>query len=119
MARLHLLQQNSHTMYSAVAHAPTPAGSNLAGVLWTDCLKNAGPPVSVLSVGNGAGQITQSESNQVAAGTLVEAQFPWQDDPAWTTQQRTADLAVRAQQSIDTAISDMQDRFRLYGMTVA
>lgn len=118
MARLHLLRQNSPTMYAAVAHAPTPAGSNLAGVTWVDCLKSVGT-VTSMTIGNGAGQIATSEANQVAAGTLIEANFPWSDNPAWTTQERTADLATRAQQSVDTAISDMTDRYRLFGLTVA
>lgn len=119
MARLHILQSSGNNLYNVVVHAPTPAGSNAAGVLWSDAIKNSGLAVTSMTVGNGPGQISSAESNQVAAGTVIEAPFPWGDDPNWTNQQRLDDLNVRAQQAVNDVSAVLQARLRYFGRTVA
>jgi hypothetical protein len=119
MSRLHILTKSGNNVYSVVCHAPTPVGNNLAGVLWSDAIKNSGAAVTQMTVGNGPGQIATAEANQVTAGSVIEAGFQWQNDPAWNATQRNADLATRAQQAVDGAVADLQSRLQYFGMTVA
>lgn len=119
MSRMHILQQAGINVYNVVVHAPTPAGNNSAGVSWATAIQNAGMGVTQLRVGNGPGEITQNEANQVSGGTLIEAMFQWGDDPAWTNAQRTADLNIRAQQAVDSVTADISRQLKFFGFTVA
>jgi hypothetical protein len=119
MARLHILQQSGINVYGVVVHAPTPVGNNSAGVPWSVAIQNAGFANTSLPVGNGPGQITQAEANQVEAGTLIEARFQWGNDPSWTNQERQDDLAVRAQQAVDDVTANLVARLKFFGFTVA
>lgn len=56
-----------------VIHFATPAGSNAAGVLWTDVVDTL-QDVSILEVGTGVFQISNSENTQVLNGSLREFQ---------------------------------------------
>lgn len=116
MAQVHILG-GGNNIYTVVVHATTPAGSNSAGVLWTDAIKNSGKAKSVLTVGNGAGQITNNEMNQVTAGAIIEATTVWQDDPLWTQAQRDADLSTRSAQFIAQVIADLQAELKFFGRT--
>lgn len=117
--RMHILQQGANNVYEVVVHAPTPGGNNSAGVAWTVALANSGLNITVLPVGNGPGQISSAESNQVANGTLIEARFQWQDNPAWTNQERLADLDIRAAQAVAEVLTNYGQRLKYFGLTVA
>jgi hypothetical protein len=117
MPKIHVLEGSTNNIYSVVVHAPTPAGNNAAGVSWTVAIANSGHAVSSLPVGNGPGQISQSELNQVQSGALIEAALQWQDVPSWTQAERDADLDLRANQAVTAILSDYQARLNLYGMT--
>lgn len=119
MARMHILRQTSLNTYEIVVHATTPAGNNLAGVAWSTAISNSGPPASTMTVGNGPGQISTSENNQVANGSVIEVGYIWQDDPNWNDTQRAADLKLRAQQAVAEAVTNLQARLRWFGRTVA
>lgn len=119
MSRMHILEKGGGNVYTVVVHAPMPAGNNLAGVSWATASVNAGLQQSSMALGNGPGQISNSENNDVANGTLIEATFPWGDNPAWTPAERAADLAIRAQQAVDAVTQDRIDRLQWYGRVVA
>ena len=116
---MHILQQVGLNLYDVVVHAPAPGGSNSAGVAWATAIQNSGLATTQMTVGNGAGQITQAEANQIASGSVIEAPFQWGDDPAWSDVQRTADLDVRASQAVAEASADLQRRLKFFGKLVA
>jgi hypothetical protein len=117
MARIHVLSGDGGNNFSAVVHAPTPTGNNAAGFAWSACILQAGLNVSVLTVGNGPGQTTQQEMNGIQAGTILEANFPFQDDPTQTNAQRLAYLDTLATQYITDLISRYQARLQYFGLT--
>src|SRR5262245_49402651 len=119
MARLHILEQSGLNLYRVVVHAPTPNGNNSAGVAWTDAIKNSGLAQTVLSVGNGPGQITTAEANTVSNGTVIEAPFLWEDNPSWTNQERQADLNSRAINIVNEVTADLQRKLKFFGFTVS
>ena len=119
MARLHILEQTSPNLYNVIVHAPPPAGNNSAGVAWTTALVNSGLAVTSMPVGPGPGQITTAEADQVTSGELIEARFSWQDDPAWTNQQRLDDLNLRAAQAVSEIGAQYSARLKQFGRTVA
>lgn len=98
MAKIHVLSGNTNNQYTVVVHATTPPGNNAAGTPWADAIKNSGRATSILTVGNGPGQIQTNEMNQITSGALIEASFAWGDDPAWNDTQRQADVDLRATQ---------------------
>lgn len=117
MAKIHILRGSGNNIYTVAVHATVPVANNAAGVPWSDCIKNAGLATTIMTVGNGAGQITQSEANQIAAGTVIESSFVYQDDPTRTTAERLADIDIRAQQSVDTLLSRLAEELKLFGLT--
>lgn len=119
MARIHVLQAAGVDTYTVVVHAPTPAGNNSAGIAWSTALANAGLATTVMTVGNGPGQISQSEANQIAAGTVLEGTMQWGDNPAWTNAERQADLALRANQLIAELQARYAAQLKFFGATVA
>lgn len=118
MSRLHILEANGNNVYSVVVHATTPVGNNSAGIAWSTALQNSGLAMTRMTVGNGPGQISQAEANQVTSGALIEASFQWQDDPTWDTATRTADLNTRATQAVNAVIADYGARLKWFGQTV-
>jgi hypothetical protein len=50
---------------------------------------------------------------------VIEANFLWQEDPAWTNQQRLDDLNLRAGQAVSNAVAEFQASLKNFGMTVA
>ena len=119
MARMHILQQTNPNRYDVVVHAPTPAGNNDAGVSFATAMVNAGLATTRMANGNGAGQITTAEMNQVQSGALIETSFPWDDNPAWTNAERLADLNIRATQAVNAVIAEYSARLKQFGRTVA
>jgi len=120
MSRLHILQQSGFNQYSVVVHSPTPAGNNSAGVSWGTALANSGlQKQSVMTVGNGPGQIATAEANQVTSGSIIETMFTWQDDPTWDTPTRQADLNTRAIQAVNDATTNYGNLLKWFGLTVA
>lgn len=117
MAKIHILTGGGNNLYTAVIHTATPAGNNTAGIAWSTALQNSGMATTVMPIGNGAGQISQSESNQIAAGTLIEATTVWQNDPAWNTAERNADLDLRATQAVTEKLAALQVALALFGAT--
>lgn len=118
MARIHIGEQTSPNRYSCTVHAPTPNGNNSAGVSWATALVNSGRAVTTMAIGNGAGQITTAEANQVASGALIEATFQWDDNPAWANPERLADLDLRATQAVAATLADYAQRLKQFGRTV-
>jgi hypothetical protein len=102
-------------VFNVVVHIATPAGNNSAGVLWTDAVKNSGRNTSVLSVGNGAGQITQAEMNTLTAGTIVEGVMQWQDDPSLSNAQRIAALDAAANQLGTELLARYSQELKYFG----
>jgi len=119
MARLHIREQTGPNIYNVIVHSPTPAGNNSAGVAWVAANLASNVSVTQMSIGNGVGQITNAEANQVAAGTVMETAFQWGDDPAWTNAERLADLEIRAAQAVNDAVMTMQARLKQFGRSVA
>lgn len=117
--RMHVLQGNGN-LYQVIVHATTPAGNNAAGISWKVALANSGMQLtSRLPTGNGAGQITVNEANQVASGDLIETELPWEDNPAWTTNERLADLNARATIAVNQTLESYQNKLKYFGFTVA
>lgn len=120
MSRMHILSSAGLNLYNVVVHAPVPAGNNTAGVSWKTAIANSGiQPASVLPTGNGPGQITTAEANQVTGGDLIEAPFQWGDDPAWDNPTRIADLNTRAGQAVAEVTARFRDQLKYFGYTVA
>lgn len=117
MAKIHILTGNGGNIYTAVVHSPTPAGNNSANVPWSDALKNSGMATTILPVGNGAGQNTQSEANQIAAGSVFETVVVYEDDPNRTNAERLADLDLRASQAVAENSADIQRKLKFFGLT--
>lgn len=117
MAKIHVLGRAGLNVYTVVIHATTPAGNNSAGISWATAIANSGHNTTILPVGNGAGQISQNEANQVAAGSIIEAILQWGDDPTWTNQQRIDDLDLRATQLVAETVARYQDELKYFGFT--
>ncbi len=73
MADIHVMSNVGYSRYRCVLHDSVPSGNNRAGFPWKDVLLNAGVTgTSSMTVGTGAGQITQMEYDSVVAGDLLE-----------------------------------------------
>jgi len=119
MSKMHVLDGGTNNVYSVVVHTAVPAGNNAAGTPWATALINSKRNTTIMTIGTGAGQITQAEADQIAAGTVLEGSFIWQDDPTWTNAQRTADLDLRAQQMVSDLTTNTQNQLKYFGITRA
>jgi hypothetical protein len=118
--RIHILRTaGAPDLFEAVVHAPVPVGNNAAGFSWADCIKNSGMNTSILTVGTGAGQISNAENNQIANGTVIEASFYWYVDPAANAAQQEASLEFEATRSVNTLVARLQEQLRFFGKTRA
>jgi len=81
MAKVHILGAAGRNAFRAVLHGPAPTGSNAAGIPWSDCIIRAGLNASRLSVGDGPGQISQKEADDIASGLVIEVEGIWEDTP--------------------------------------
>jgi hypothetical protein len=116
MSAIHVLTGNG-PVYNVVVHVATPVGNNSAGVLWSDAIKGSGRNTSVMAVGNGSGQITQNEMNQISAGTIIEAQMQWGDDVSLTNAQRLAAIDVAATHLANDLIAQYAADLKYFGLT--
>lgn len=119
MAKIHVLTGGGPNVFTVVVHADTPTGNNVAGMPWTDVIKNSGRATSQLTVGTGPGQIQNNEMNAITNGTIIEGSFQWGDDPTWTNAQRQADLDLRATQLVTELIDRYQRDLKYFGFTRA
>lgn len=124
MSSVHVLENRQGTQnYRCVLHVTMPTGNNAVGTLWQTCYLTQflpGAPATVLSVGNGAGQIPQNEANQIASGALIEHEFEITDLPASATQtQRDDNIDAIAASVRATKIAELKDKFKYYGYTRA
>ena len=117
MSNIHVLAGAGRNRYTVLVHVATPAGNNSAGVAWSTAVINAKRNTTVLATGTAAGQITSAEAAQVAAGTVLEGSFEWDDDPAWTNGQRTADLDTRAAQLAAELLARFGADLKFFGFT--
>lgn len=117
MPKIHVLTGNLTNSYTCVVHADTPAGNNSAGMAWADCIKNSGRNTTILAVGTGPGQITNTEQNAIVNGTVIEAVFGFFDDINMNTAQRLAALDAVATQSVNSLIQQYQTELKYYGLT--
>ena len=119
MARIHVMTGDGADNYTCICHAPTPAGNNSAGVAWNTAVKNALNPVTAMSIGNGGGQITTNEANQVASGDVIEVSFQFTDNPAWDANTRTTQLNLVAADAVTRTQSAYAAKLKWFGATVA
>lgn len=117
MARIHVLESGSLNEYTIVVHAPTPGGTNSAGVSWATAIANSGRNVSRMTVGNGAGQITNTEATNVGNGSVIEAVFQFTDDPAWDTATRNARLDAEATKLVAETQARYSQELKFFGAT--
>jgi hypothetical protein len=117
MAKIHILEGGTANVYTAVVHVNTPAGNNGAGVSWATAIANSGNNNSVMTVGNGPGQIATNEMNQIQSGAVIEGVFQWGDDPNWTNAERLADLDLRATQLVTELLAKYQAQLKYFGFT--
>ncbi len=119
MSRLHVLNLTGSNTYRVIVHATTPVGNNSAGISWATALQNSGLAGSRMTIGTGPGQILQAEADQVTAGTVIEAPFYWQDNPAWDNTTRQNDLNARATEAVNNVLADYAARLKYFGFVVA
>jgi hypothetical protein len=119
MAKIHVLQRVGYNLYQCVVHATTPAGNNAAGVAWATAIANSGRNQTSMVTGNGPGQIATAEANSVANGTVVEAQFIYQDDPSLNATDRQTALDTMANAAVASLLTSLQEELKFFGMTRA
>lgn len=110
---------NGTNTFTVVAHAPTPAGNNSAGVSWVTALANGIKPVTRMTIGNGSGQITSAEAADVAAGNVIETSFQFDDDPNWSAPTRTTQLGLIATDAVARAQTELGAKLKWFGAVVA
>lgn len=115
MSTIHLLTSNGN-VYNVVIHIATPVGNNSAGFSWSECIKNSHRNNTSLSVGVGPGQITQTEADQIAAGTLIEASMQWGDDLSLNNTQRLAALDVAASHLSSDVLTQYAADLKYFGL---
>jgi hypothetical protein len=120
MAAVHVMEYVGASTYRFVLHAPVPAGTNAVGVSWKTCyLASFLPktPVTGLPIGNGPGQISQNEANDISSGNIMEFDENFNDDPGADITQRNAFIDTSANAIKANRIAEFQDRFRVFGYT--
>lgn len=119
MSRLHIQAGDGGNRFNVICHAPTPVGNNAAGVSWATAIKNSSAPVTSMTIGNGPGQISTAESNDVANGAVIEVSFPLDDDPTWDAAARTANINAVAIDAMIRTVVLMQARLKYFGKDIA
>lgn len=114
---IYVLSGTTNNQYTVVVHTPTPAGNNAAGISWVNAIVGSGRNKSVLSVGAGPGQITQTEMNGVLAGTIIESTMNWQDDPTMSNANRVTALNTTVAQLANATSSRWATELNYYGYT--
>lgn len=119
MSKLHIMNGDGGNRFTAICHAPTPAGNNAAGVSWAVAIRNGVKPVSIMTEGNAAGQIATAEANQVANGDVIEVSFQFDDDPTWNDVTRNAQITAIANDAVTRSVNEVQARLKYFGKVVA
>jgi hypothetical protein len=122
MATVHVLENVGNNNFRCVLHAAIPAGNNAVATPWKTCYLATflpGAPATVLPIGNGAGQISQNEANQVSSGDTMEFDFIFTDDPNLNTADRNALIDAVAVSVRANKLAELQARLKYYGYTRA
>ena len=117
MAKIHVLEAGAVNTYRVAVHIATPAGNNSAGVAWSAAVANSGRANTVLSEGNGPGQISTAEMNQIQNGSLIEGVFDFTDNPADDAATRNARLDQVATQTTNELLARYQRELKYWGAT--
>jgi hypothetical protein len=119
MAAIHILEGSRPHTFRIVVHSPVPVGNNSAGMPWQTCIVNSGQANTRMMEGTGPGQITPAEKAQVESGALIERQFDFMIDTAWTNAERNAALDAEASKLIAETEKHLADTLKWYGATRA
>jgi hypothetical protein len=121
MPTVHTLTATGSDSYDAVAHFPMPVGNNAAGVPWKTCYIASfqGQPITsrLKIVGNGPGQITQQELNQITNGDVIEITFNYGFDQSWPDAQKLANIDIYSSRAINDYKDYFAELFKYYGFT--
>lgn len=118
MARLHVLETNGvPNLYRVILHEATPAGNNSAGLSWSSVMVGAGIAKTRMTEGTGPGQITTAEKNSVEAGTTIEGEFWFQDNPSDNAAARNAALDAHATRYLAELQADIARKYKFFGAT--
>lgn len=73
MSKVHVLKSDNNQSYEMAIHFATPTGNNTIGLSWKACGLGSGLiGTTILEVGTGPGDITQTEYDNIIAGDVVE-----------------------------------------------
>lgn len=115
MSKVHVLKSDNMTETTVVIHTPIPENHNLVGFTLQFCAIACGITGStILSVGDGPGDITQEEHNQIVEGAVVELvrKINPGDSPSNESVEELVDI------SILEFITQMTSNLRYYGHTI-
>ena len=116
MSAIHVLTGKGDNTYLCVVHIAIPNTNNPVGTNWRAALINSGiGGKTILAEGTGPGQITTQEKALIASGALYEITLAFQDMPAWTNQQRVAELQARAAEVSEQALARLQAQLKYFG----
>ena len=109
-------------LFSAVAHALTPAGNNDSGTSWKAALVASGmAKTQMQSVGTGPGQITQAEKDLIESGDIFEVRFSFglkDDSGTVLTGQNLIDrLMIFADREIQKRKDQLAVQLRYFGFS--
>lgn len=116
MAARHVLEGDGNT-YKVVCHVATPLGNNAVGNAWSAVIVAAGINKSILPVGNGLGEITTAENNQITAGTLLEVVLNIKVPNIGTLVQKQAALNNGTANGVAEELAKLQATYNFYGYT--
>lgn len=88
--------------YTLVCHYLAPVGSNAVGVAWQTAILNAKLTTTILTTGNGPGQISAADAALIASGAMVEVVTTFKE-PLLTLETRTVDDIAKAAIAVDKA----------------
>ena len=119
MSRLHVLELIGPNLYRVILHEATPVANNSAGLSWATVLIGSGSAKTKMTEGTGPGQIATAEKAQVEAGTVVEGEFFFQDNPADNAAQRNAALDTHATRYLAELQAAIALKYKWFGATRA
>lgn len=106
---------------SGVVHFAMPTGNNAMGVPWKTCyqfsLGGRIPTSKITVVGNGLGQITQQELNQIQSSDVVEVDFTYGVDPDMTDEQKLGNIDIYAGRVVEDFKVGLMENYKYYGLT--
>lgn len=118
MSKLHVLEASGvPNMYRVILHEATPVGNNSAGVSWASALVGSGAAKTRMIEGSGPGQITTAEKAAVEAGTTVEGEFYFQDNPGDNAATRNAALDTHATRYLAILQAEIAIKLKWFGAT--